>query len=68
MGDHTLIPPSVYPGGSEEDFAKLRAEIADLKGKLSHMEARVMVAEERLKRVQQEAQEIVDRITREAIC
>jgi hypothetical protein len=30
MGDDTGYPSSMYPGGSEDDFNKLRAKIAQL--------------------------------------
>jgi len=37
MGDDTMYPASMYPGGSEEDFDKLRSE---LKAKEKELEAK----------------------------
>lgn len=38
MGDDTAVPSSIYPGGSEDDFNALRAEIAQLKADKAQLE------------------------------
>lgn len=34
MGDDTMVPSSMYPGGSEDDFNALRKELEEAKAEL----------------------------------